>query len=100
MTAGSNAANRVTWNLFFCIEGLMDASREELELGLASAPQNRLYRIKDDQLLCKTSECGKASKFLLHRYVGAQKPDLLPYCEHHARQIAADLRIPIPDATE
>jgi hypothetical protein len=60
------------------------------------APQDRIVRISPNQIMCTISECGKAAKFVLHRFEGSATPARLAYCEHHVKQVASELRVRMP----
>jgi hypothetical protein len=59
--------------------------------------QDRLIRIKPNQIFCTIDGCGKPASFVLHRFLGLAKPVRLAYCDEHAEQVARDLRIEMPD---
>jgi hypothetical protein len=56
-----------------------------------------LIRIKPDQVLCMADCCGQVADFVLRRFHTAGDTAKLAYCEHHARQVAMELAIRMPD---
>jgi hypothetical protein len=64
---------------------------------LGPAQQDKLAHIKPNQVLCAITGCDKSASFVLHRYLGSRKPARLAYCDEHARRIARDYRIRIPE---
>jgi len=61
------------------------------------ARQERLTRIKSNQVLCNITGCGNAATFVLHRDLRSAKPARLAYCEQHATAFARDFDIRMPE---
>jgi hypothetical protein len=71
------------------------SGRTHMSTAASPAREDRFVRIKTNQVLCNINGCGKAASLVLNRFMGLSNPARLAYCEHHARQVAEDLNIPI-----
>jgi hypothetical protein len=68
-------------------------------MNTATSPVRRDHfaRIKPNQILCAITRCGNAVTVVPHRFLGSSTPAKLAYCEHHAKKLAEDLRMGMPD---
>ena len=51
-----------------------------------SCPQDRLVRLKPNQVLCSITGCCKGS-LVFYRFLGSTKPARLVYCQYPTKQL-------------